>query len=291
MRAITAPLIALAAGNYHSCALTEEHALLSWGEGRFGRLGHGTDAQELTPRLINALLGVRIIKVACGGACTAAIDENGALLTWGSSTWDQCAHCGPPEEKEPKVVSALEGVPIASIACAEDHMVALGANGAVYSWGRDSNGRLGGTAGVDSGGGGGARLPLPPVQPVRLPYLDGLALSKSGAQAATIVAVSCRGAHSLLLTSAGKKGRREERHEAAAVAAATEPSATHSALDTGDQRIRAVAGQRCTLQAKRARARRGDPSLAPPAACRLLHTPHCRRVRSLSGDLARRQRP
>lgn len=46
-------LIALSAGKYHSCALTQDRKVYSWGEGMFGRLGHGTSESMLVPKLIS----------------------------------------------------------------------------------------------------------------------------------------------------------------------------------------------------------------------------------------------
>ena len=52
---------------------------------RYGRLGHGLNSSERMPRLVlGPLAGVRVQMIACGGACTACIDEAGQLWTWGS---------------------------------------------------------------------------------------------------------------------------------------------------------------------------------------------------------------
>ncbi|KAL1510651.1 hypothetical protein AB1Y20_006949 [Prymnesium parvum] len=235
--AVKESLIAVVAGNYHSCALTEERAVYSWGEGRFGRLGHGTAAPELLPRLIHGLFGLRIATLACGGACTAAIDEFGRLYTWGSSTWDQCAHSGPAEQFEPKRVAALEGVALAKVDCAEDHMVALSTAAQVFAWGRDTNGRLGGAARCAK--------PSPPVLRVTLPPLDGLAPSGDGS--VQVVSVCCKGAHSLLLTHPGELPA-EHHSSLRGGGAGALPSAAHSLLDAGEQRVRATAGHRCVIQ-------------------------------------------
>ena len=83
---------AVACGNYNSCAVSEERAVYTWGEGRYGRLGLGGSVAVDTPRLVLKLGLTRVAQLACGGACTAALDENGVLHTWGSSTWNQCLH-------------------------------------------------------------------------------------------------------------------------------------------------------------------------------------------------------
>ncbi len=40
--------------------------LFTWGKGRYGRLGHGDSEDQLRPKFVEALLGYRVIDVACG---------------------------------------------------------------------------------------------------------------------------------------------------------------------------------------------------------------------------------
>ena len=40
--------------------------LYTWGKGRYGRLGHGDSDDQPKPKLVEALLGYRVIDVACG---------------------------------------------------------------------------------------------------------------------------------------------------------------------------------------------------------------------------------
>lgn len=40
--------------------------LYTWGKGRYGRLGHGDSEDHMKPKLVEALLGYRVIDVACG---------------------------------------------------------------------------------------------------------------------------------------------------------------------------------------------------------------------------------
>ena len=40
--------------------------LYTWGKGRYGRLGHGDSEDQTKPKLVEALLGYRVIDVACG---------------------------------------------------------------------------------------------------------------------------------------------------------------------------------------------------------------------------------
>lgn len=61
------------AGRYHSCALTVEGALYTWGCGENGQLGHDSDENVLFPRLVESILGCVIGQVSCGDHHTALL--------------------------------------------------------------------------------------------------------------------------------------------------------------------------------------------------------------------------
>ena len=49
--------------------------MYTWGKGTTGMLGHGEDTEELSPRVVEALLGRDIRKVACGTSHTVALSS------------------------------------------------------------------------------------------------------------------------------------------------------------------------------------------------------------------------
>ncbi|CAN0179182.1 unnamed protein product, partial [Laminaria digitata] len=57
--------------------------------GKFGRLGHCMERNQLVPRLVEALAGKMVAHVACGGFHSAAILESGELYTWGGGEHGQ----------------------------------------------------------------------------------------------------------------------------------------------------------------------------------------------------------
>ena len=113
---------------------------LTWGEGTEGQLGHfpfvtsGVMQQyvELSPRQLEGLV---LRSISCGTNHTLAVDGDGQVWSWGKSDYGKCGHGDDVECKEPKVVDALRGVDVATVACGESHSVALDTAGRVYAWG------------------------------------------------------------------------------------------------------------------------------------------------------------
>lgn len=103
-----------------------------WGEGKFGRLGHGTERNCHSPRLVESLLGKRPVQVACGGFHTAAITEDGKMWTFGGGEHGQLGHGDKVNKVKPTVVQALEGIFVSQITCGWSHSVALTSKGRVY---------------------------------------------------------------------------------------------------------------------------------------------------------------
>jgi len=81
----------IACGKEHCMLLTEHGQVYTWGGGSRGQLGHGTLANEDTPRLVMALDGMKIIKIAAGGWHSAAISEFHDLYMFGWNESGQLA--------------------------------------------------------------------------------------------------------------------------------------------------------------------------------------------------------
>ncbi|KAI8464458.1 MAG: regulator of chromosome condensation 1/beta-lactamase-inhibitor protein II [Monoraphidium minutum] len=114
-----------------------------WGNGQHGRLGHMCgESSELFPRIVAALAGQRAAQVACGGAHTAAVMEDGSLWTWGINSRGQLGHsndlkhCGEPTE-------VILPDRIASVQAGEAHTLAVSASGEIWAAGCNSDGQLG----------------------------------------------------------------------------------------------------------------------------------------------------
>jgi len=65
-----------------SCAVTEKGELYTWGRGEWGTLGHGDEENQLAPRRVEGLDGVRV--AAAAATHTLAADEDGVVWAFGA---------------------------------------------------------------------------------------------------------------------------------------------------------------------------------------------------------------
>eukprot|EP01094_Clydonella_sp_ATCC50884_P028437 TRINITY_DN8529_c0_g1_i1.p1 TRINITY_DN8529_c0_g1~~TRINITY_DN8529_c0_g1_i1.p1 ORF type:complete len:632 (+),score=133.57 TRINITY_DN8529_c0_g1_i1:274-1896(+) len=115
----------------------------TWGQGLNGRLGHGDENDQLSPKVVESLLGKAIRKIACGPSHTAAISANSDLYTWGAGIHGTLGHGHERDRFTPSLVSALKGKKVIQVACGDYHTGALLEGGQVFMWGKAANGRLG----------------------------------------------------------------------------------------------------------------------------------------------------
>ena len=77
-------LSAAVAGSSHSLLLASDGRVYSFGAiGGGGRLGHGDESSQRTPRLVSALKETRVVQIAAGDAYSLALDVDGVVHQWG----------------------------------------------------------------------------------------------------------------------------------------------------------------------------------------------------------------
>ena len=99
----------IAAGGWHSVAISDEGRVYVWGRGEYGRLGLGdkTGASRLRPTLMESLKGMRIVEASCGGTHTVVVTDDGRVFTWGRGSFGRLGtaternHYSPVEVKLP----------------------------------------------------------------------------------------------------------------------------------------------------------------------------------------------
>jgi len=136
-------VVQLSACGFHTGCLTDTGELFTWGEGKFGRLGHGGERNCHSPKLVETLVGKMPRQVSCGGFHTAVVTDDGKLYTFGGGEHGQLGHNDRVNKVKPTFVEALDGVFVSQITCGWSHSVALTNKGRVFTWGNGDHGKLG----------------------------------------------------------------------------------------------------------------------------------------------------
>ncbi|XP_055600343.1 probable E3 ubiquitin-protein ligase HERC2 isoform X2 [Uranotaenia lowii] len=138
-------VVDIACGSAHSACITSQGHVLTWGKGRYGRLGHGDSEDQLQPKLVEALLGYRAIDIACGSgdAQTLCITDDDNVWSWGDGDYGKLGRGGSDGCKIPMKIESLAGLGVVKVECGSQFSVALTRSGSVYTWGKGDYHRLG----------------------------------------------------------------------------------------------------------------------------------------------------
>lgn len=140
-------VVTVAAGAFHSLALSSDGTVAAWGYNNHGQLGNGSTATATRPvavELGGALAGKRVVAIAAGAYHSIARCSDGTVVTWGFNGTGALGNGGTTGSSVPVLVPFPAGSPrVTAIAAGQYHSVALLEGGAVYSWGFNDHGQLG----------------------------------------------------------------------------------------------------------------------------------------------------
>jgi alpha-tubulin suppressor-like RCC1 family protein len=136
-------VVAVAAGQYHSFALSRDGTAMACGNNDYGQLGLGdTDARD-TFTVVAGLRGV--VDIDAGQNHTVAVTAEGGLFTWG--TGREMGHGGDHTTQRlvpTKVTGGGIGeAVVVQVAAGLYHSMALTTTGELYAWGKGLDGQLG----------------------------------------------------------------------------------------------------------------------------------------------------
>ncbi|CAM9257349.1 unnamed protein product [Scytosiphon promiscuus] len=126
----------VAASKHHSAAVTSCGRLYTWGHGKSGRLGHGSEEVCMLPTLVEALANQRVVEVAAAETHTAAVTSEGELYTWGRDRFGQLGHgsAGSSGRLAPKRVEGLRKVTVTAVAAGTEHTAIVTRSGSVSAF-------------------------------------------------------------------------------------------------------------------------------------------------------------
>ena len=179
---------AIAAGFYHSLALTSSGQVLAWGWNFYGQLGNGTTTNSSTPVPVSLPSGTTVTAIAVGFYHSLALTSSGQVLAWGWNFYGQLGNgttttttscqCIPT----PVQVSLPSGTTVTAVAGGYGHSLALTSTGRMLAWGYNGYGELGNGSTTNSS------------TPVAVSLPSGT----------TVTAIAAGFYHSLALTSSGQ---------------------------------------------------------------------------------------
>jgi len=140
--ALGTSVVAIAAGDYHTCALSATGAVKCWGWNVYGGLGLGDTTPRYTSVDVTAL-GTSVVGLTAGAMHTCALTALGAVKCWGLNSSNGELGLGDSTNRlTPTDLTAL-GTSIVALTAGSSHTCALTTAGTVKCWGYGSYGGLG----------------------------------------------------------------------------------------------------------------------------------------------------
>lgn len=153
---VGAGVVAMDAGQYHTCAITDDAELVCWGANTWGQTGHIEvddfndaigDDEHPEERGPAPLTSGDVLQVSAGATHTCAVFEGGNVACWGNGGSGRLGYgntdtLGDDEAPDAGGFVDLPG-PAREVSAGDEHSCALLEDGDVVCWGRGSEGQLG----------------------------------------------------------------------------------------------------------------------------------------------------
>jgi alpha-tubulin suppressor-like RCC1 family protein len=139
-------VIAIAAGEAHTCALMSDSTVKCWGSNLYGALGDGTTIDQHTPHEVPGLTGVAAISAGYQHNC--ALLESGDVQCWGNGDLGRLGDGTSDNHYTPHDVVGLPGR-VTAIKLGATHTCARIAGGRLMCWGGNASGQIGDGTTID----------------------------------------------------------------------------------------------------------------------------------------------
>ncbi|XP_040093812.1 E3 ISG15--protein ligase HERC5 isoform X1 [Oryx dammah] len=127
----------LACGGSHTALLTKSGLVFTFGDGKYGQLGHNSTQNELRPCLVTGLVGNRVTQIACGRQHTLAyVSDMGKVFSFGSGKEGQLGNGGTCNQLIPRPMKlpSSEQLKSGSSTSVKELIMVAGGNQSILMW-------------------------------------------------------------------------------------------------------------------------------------------------------------
>jgi alpha-tubulin suppressor-like RCC1 family protein len=144
-------VLALAAGESHTCAALVDGTVWCWGRNDKGQLGDGTTTDRATPVQVVGTGGTGTLTgvtgITAGQKHTCAVKGDGTVWCWGDNSKDELGDGTSTNRSSPVQVLGAGGTGtltgVAGLAAGLQHVCAAKTDGTAWCWGLNDKGQLG----------------------------------------------------------------------------------------------------------------------------------------------------
>lgn len=139
------PISNFSCGNNHIIATDRNGGIWTWGDNTYGQLGFGHTNVVVSPNQLSRPPGMgEVISLEASLLSSYAVDLNGKVWSWGYNNNGRLGDGTSINRSVPVSVSLASGLPaIQTVRSTDGHVIAIGTNGSVWTWGYNVYGQLG----------------------------------------------------------------------------------------------------------------------------------------------------
>ena len=134
---------AIAAGQYHTCALHQNGTISCWGDNSEGQLGSRPEDLVHSPTPVQVKNIADATAIAAGEDYSCALRQDGTISCWGRNSSGQLGNEQEDSVYSPTPVQVKNIADTTAIAAGWAHSCALRQDGTISCWGQSSSGQLG----------------------------------------------------------------------------------------------------------------------------------------------------
>lgn len=127
-------------GAFHTCVVTEDGSLYTWGRGRNGALGLGSYSDQYMPQRVP--YAGHIMGVSAGMGHSVMVDSHGQTYSAGTNDEGQLGTYTRSAEPSFTQITSIKGK-IKQVSCGLSHTLLLTSAGIVFGCGQNNTGQLG----------------------------------------------------------------------------------------------------------------------------------------------------